>query len=181
MHHVPTWILNLIEREDLLCHQCNFLFKLGNLMSIGIQESSQKPHNDMLCIGMFCSKCQELTIFEIKEMNLLEFSFEIVGKKTEDKVRVERAEEEDDDEKEEKKRGVPPMKKPIRTKSKITSKEVQDSVRSLNAMKTHEEFLVAMGMSPEEIRKYDFKKEEINKENRKGKQKGKKDRNENGE
>lgn len=183
MHHVPTWILNLIEREDLLCHQCNILFKLSNLMSIGIQESNQKPHNDMLCIGMFCSKCQELTIFEIKEMNLLEFSFEIVGKKTEDKVRVEKAEEEDDVEEnrdDKKRHEIHSNKKPIRTRSKITSKEVQDSVKFLNSIKTHEEFLVAIGLSPEDIKKYSFNRNEDNKKKEKRKPKGK-DRNDNGE
>ena len=43
-------------------------------------------------------------------------------------------------------------------KSKITQKELNDAVKFLQTINNHEELLVAMGMSPEEIVKYNGKK-----------------------
>ncbi len=152
MQEVPDWIFRVIEVEDLMCRNCKKRFTADNLMSIGIQESSNSPHLDTLCIGMFCTKCKELIIFELKEMSLTGFAFEILdhGKKRNGKEnQFAKAEP-----RERKKKKSPKIRK-----SKITKKEI-DEIRSfLKPLDLpHEEFLIALGMLPEEIAKYNYKK-----------------------
>ena len=154
MQEVPNWIFKVIEMEKLKCRECKSLFTSKNLMSISIQESSQPPHKDFLCIGLFCRDCRELMIFELKEMSLVDFAFDIVDQETSNKIKKK-----DDEE-------VPAIlnnsKKKIgkkrRKRSRITNKEVNEIKKFLKPKDlTHDEFLIAMGMSPDEIEKYNFK------------------------
>ena len=144
MKEVPKWVSDIIETTNLLCAKCQNPFNVNNLISIGIQESSLVPHDDVLCFGMSCKKCNEIIIFEIKEMNLIEFAFGVIEKETDPKENTLRA---------------PDRKKSfVARKSKITQKEVNDHVKFLNNIKTHEDLLVAMGISPEDINKYNYKR-----------------------
>lgn len=149
MQEIPNWIIKMIEKEKLICSQCKRRFRSENLMSMGVQVSSQSPHADTLCIGMYCHKCKELTIFELKEMTLIEFAFEILNREKHNNVRANRNFFSDTPEN---------YHKRNRQKSRITLKEIKENVKFLNKIKTHEEFLVAMGMSLSEIDKYNFKK-----------------------
>ncbi|MHA1469582.1 MAG: hypothetical protein ACTSSP_03350 [Candidatus Asgardarchaeia archaeon] len=159
MKEIPNWILNILKEEELTCSKCDKIFEVDNLISIGIQESSQAPHHDTLCIGIFCHRCKELTIFELKEMSLLEFAFEILGRETEnDKAHMPKV-------RKKKRRSIPSSLRnsqgsgPQRRKrSKITLKEMNKDVSFLKSLNTHEEFLLALGMSLEEIDKYNIKK-----------------------
>ncbi len=158
MHYLPEWILNIIDTENLSCNQCNVFFTRGHLMYIGIQEGSQPPHHDMLCIGMFCQKCKEMTIFELKEMTLLELSMEILEQTTGGNKRTFKS-------KSKKKKIQMPMlnkskreKKKLNPKSKISLQEIEDSKNFLANIKNHQEFLVALGMSLEEIGKYNLRR-----------------------
>lgn len=158
MQEIPKWINKIIREEDLTCSKCDVVFEIDNLISIGIQESTQSPHNDTLCIGIYCSKCKELTIFELKEMTLVEFAFEILGQEAEQSGRP-----------------APKMKRKKRKassilkradgearrkkkKSKITRGEIQKDVSFLNSIEYHEEFLIALGFSLEQIDRYNIKK-----------------------
>ena len=171
MKDVPQWIVRIIEGENLSCNKCKKTFSKKQLMAIGIQESSLAPHDDTLCVGMYCSDCKEMTIFELKEMSLVEFAFEILEKETQPdnkKSGTIRKRSTDNKKDEEKKsddsntlRRVGAGSKRNR-KSKISQKEVNDTVKFLKSVKTHEEFLVAMGLSPEEIVKYNYKPEKKN-------------------
>jgi hypothetical protein len=130
-------------------------------MSIGIQESSKSPHNDYLCIGMFCKNCKELIIFELKEMSLINFAFEVLDQETSNKINKK---SKDDKSKIFEEMDMPEVKRKVRKrkrneKSKISVKEINDVKKFLKPKDLpHEEFLIAMGMLPEEIKKYNYKK-----------------------
>lgn len=152
MQQIPSWIMKIIKDEKLTCNRCKGRFKVDNLMSIGIQESSREPHNDTLCIGMFCPGCKDLTIFELKEMALIEFAFEIMEQETDDKIK-----------KRSKKSSPAILKKPSLTptpvdqKSRITLRDVQETAKFLETH-NHEDCLSAMGFSKKEIEKYSYHK-----------------------
>jgi len=155
MRDVPEWITRIIKTEDLYCNKCKDLFNLDNLISVGIQQSSMEPHDDKLCVGMFCAACREITIFELKDMSLVEFAFEILEKETEprdDKKSSNKIMKQSSNIEGGKRRRL------VSNKSKITKKDLNEAVRFLKNIKTHEEFLVAMGMSPEQINQYSYKK-----------------------
>ena len=156
MQEIPSWILKLIELEGLKCRECKSTFTSDHLMSISIQESSQPPHKDFLCIGLYCPDCKELMIFEIKEMSLVTFAFDIIDQETENKI----------EKKSNKKASASSSigekrKKRKKRKSKITKKEIDDIRKFLEPEDLdHEQMLLAMGMSPNEIDKYNYKKQE---------------------
>lgn len=152
MQQIPSWIMKVVKDEKLTCNSCKGRFRIDNLMSISIQESSREPHNDTLCIGMYCPTCKDLTIFELKEMSLIEFAFEIMEQETDDKIK-----------KRNKKSSPAILKKPSSTpaavgkKSRISLKEVQETVKFLENH-NHEDCLSAMGFSKKEIKKYSYRK-----------------------
>ena len=160
MKEIPKWIIKVIEKEDLVCGKCKIQFTIENLMSIGIHESTRSPHLDTLCIGMMCSECNELIIFEIKEMSLIDFAFEMLDKETSNKVEKKTKKDTvrdiiDDLEKGQIKR----RKKKRVKKSNITLEEVKEVRKFLETKDlSHEDFLMALGMLPEEIDKYNYKK-----------------------
>ena len=154
MKEVPNWIYKVIEMEDLGCRVCKKEFTEDNLMSISIQESSQPPHKDFLCIGLFCPDCKELMIFELKEMSLVDFAFDIVDQETSNKIKKSS----DGSPAFSKKTNKKTEKSKKVKKSKITLKEINDIKSFLKKDLTHDQFLIAMGMSPQEIKKYNFKR-----------------------
>lgn len=157
MKNIPKWVIKIVETNDLSCNKCKKVMKTDHLISIGVQVSAVEPHCDKLCIGLNCPDCREMTIFELKEMSLIEFAFELLDKETEHK-KVEKNSIQKRDILKELAGEKQPRRRSSKQKSKITKKEVNEVVRFLKATKTHEEFLVAMGLSPEQISKYNYKK-----------------------
>ena len=163
MKEVPKWIFKLIDVEGLRCRGCDKVFISPDLMSISIQESSQPPHKDFLCIGLYCHDCEELMIFEIKEMSLVEFAFDIVDQGTSFKIKRKQGIESNED--------IDAIfdslnQKKRREKSKITLREINEIKKFLKPKNLkHVDLLIAMGMSPNEINKYNFKKENKKKKN----------------
>ncbi len=155
MQEIPNWIIKIIETEDLVCRACKKKFYVDDLMSISVQESSSSPYSDFLCIGMFCGKCKELIIFELKEMTLIDFAFEIIDQETSNKIKKNKKEITAVN-------SAGGSKRKKRTevkKSKITLKEVEDIRKFLKTKGLlHEDVLIAMGMLPEDIGKYNYKK-----------------------
>ncbi len=159
MQEIPNWIIKVIETENLVCRHCDKGFEVGNLMSIGIQESSKSPHQDTLCIGMFCSKCEQLIIFELKEMTLINFAFEILDQETANKIKKDEKETPAILDGPEKNKGKNKRKRSRPRKSRITQKDVEEAKNFLKPKDLlHEDFLIALGMLPEEIIKYNYKK-----------------------
>jgi len=157
MKDIPGWVIKVIETNDLNCNKCKKILSVDRLISIGVQESAIAPHTDKLCIGLNCLKCKEMTIFEIKDMSLIEFAFELLDKETETEKPKKKSKSRDvlkelSSEKSSSRRKSKNMK------SKITKREVNEVARFLKNANTHEDFLVAMGMSPEQISKYNYKK-----------------------
>ncbi len=162
MKNIPEWVIKIVETNDLSCNKCKKVMKTNNLISIGVQESAVDPHHDKLCIGLNCPDCREMTIFELKDMSLIEFAFELLDKETQNKKSEKKSIQKRDVLKELVGEMQPsemqPRRRSAKKKSKITKKEVNEVVRFLKATKTHEEFLVAMGLSPEQISEYNYKK-----------------------
>ena len=160
MQDVPKWIIKVIEQESLVCRKCKMEFGTNNLISIGVHESSKPPHLDTLCIGMLCTKCNELIIFELKEMSLVDFAFEMLDQETANKIDKKTKKDvvrdiiDDLEEGQIKRRKRKKVKK-----SNITDDEVNE-IRLFLKQKdlSHEDFLMALGMLPEEIDKYNYKK-----------------------
>ena len=155
MQEIPNWIIKVIEKEKLKCKDCDKRFSGDNLMAISIQESSRPPHRDYLCIGLYCGECKELMLFEIKEMTLLDFAFEILDQETSDKIKKKSKDDIPAIARSEKKK----VKRRKRKKGSITRKEVIEARKFLEPEDLpYEEFLIALGMLPEEIEKYNYKK-----------------------
>lgn len=157
MQEIPNWIIKVIEIEKLKCKTCRNKFDADNLMSISIQESSRPPHKDYLCIGLYCVECKELMLFELKEMSLIDFAFEILDQETSDKIKKKSKNDVPAVAKSETKKTK--KRKKRRKKGNITRSEVLAARKFLEPEGLlHEEFLIALGMLPEEIKKYNYKK-----------------------
>lgn len=151
MKDLPDWIRKVVEEDSLTCGACDKGVTLKELFSVGIKKSVKKPHNEVLAIGLECRHCKEMTFFEFNEMTLLDLAFEILEE--ESKVSDKKNRKELDEE-----MGVSKGRKSNRVRSKITVKEIKKSVEMLNKLETHDDFLMALGMSLEEIDSYKLKK-----------------------
>lgn len=159
MKDLPSWIRKILNSENLTCGKCDKLFDKRELASIGIQKSSRKPHKEILFMGIVCKECGEMTIFELQEMSLLDLAFEILEEQSESHTNQKKKELDEEISNKNSIKDNNFNSPPKIRRSKITCKEVKESVNFLNKIKSHEEFLVALGMSLEEIDKYSIKKE----------------------
>lgn len=164
MQEIPNWIIKVIEKESLKCRGCKEELNIDNLISISIQESSKPPHKDYLCIGLYCIKCKKLIIFEIKEMSLIDFAFEILDQETSDKIKKKSKDDVSAFMKSTDTYFDPPpanktRRKKTNKKSNITLKEIEKARNFLKPKDLlHEDFLLALGFLPEEIEKYNYRK-----------------------
>ena len=169
MQDLPLWIEEFIRKEKPTCINCDRVLMLKNLISVGIQRNA-KVKKDKLCLGMNCSECGELTLFEIKEMGLLDLAYD-VWEEASDNMPEDDFEPPSKNKSDNKKSSGKMSSRNKKSKSKITIKETHDIKRFLNNIKYHEDMLIAMGMTPEEIDKFVYKK--IDKGNNDNEQKGK--------
>lgn len=158
MQDVPEWINRLLGKGKIMCISCSQVMGEDDLISVGIQEATDDPNEDVLVIGVYCSECREVTMVELKKMTLLDLSLEVIESES-------RKVDENDDED-----NIVDMidlqdkkSQEVNLKSKISKKEIENISDFLKKIKNHEEMLLAMGMSIEEIEKYSFKKTENNK------------------
>lgn len=162
MKDLPQWVKKILDNENLTCGVCDRVVSLKDLSSMGIQKSSVKPHRETLFIGIICKSCKEMTLFELKEMTLLDFAFEILAEQSKEQSKEQSRAQTKNNRKELKKETNIPLKKEKfkKAKSKITLKEIKKSVSFLNSLETHDDFLIALGMSIEQIESYKLKKNE---------------------
>ncbi len=152
MKDLPHWVKKILNNDNLTCGVCDKVVSLKDLFSMGIQKSSVKPFREVLFIGIVCKHCKEMTLFELKEMTLLDFAFEILEEQSKSQAKSSKK-------KLDKKMKVTSNDKNVKkTKSKITLKEIKNSVSFLNQIETHDDFLIALGMSIEQIESYKIKK-----------------------
>ena len=167
MKDLPSWIRKILNSDNLTCGRCDKIFSRKELISVGIQKSSRKPHKEILFIGIACDICGEMTIFELQEMSLLNLAFEIIEEQTEEFTNKKKRELDNEmsnnsirkrpGQSNNRQQSNQQNQQKIIT-SKITRKEIKEDVRILNNIKYHEDFLVALGMSLDDIEKYRFKK-----------------------
>ena len=166
MKDTPQWIYDLIKKEKLTCSKCKLIFTVKDLISVGVQASTNDPYHETLSIGLLCKKCKEMTVFELKEMSLIELAFEIIDDEAENNIR-QKEEDLDKELEEESFDQKPRPKKKSRNKrasrSKITIREIKEVSNFLKGCKTHDDFLMAMGFTPGEINSYKVKTNSKNK------------------
>ena len=150
MKNIPHWIVDVLMSKKFKCFDCQKVFTPKDLKAIGIRESFNDKEKEALYIENICSKCKKTTFFELQDMSLTEFAFEV----------LDGVEEEMDEKMEEQSSNERPMKKIKKEnkiqkieKSKITLKNFRDTVKKLKSL-TNDDMLEAMGMPPEEIEKY---------------------------
>lgn len=162
MNDVPLSIKRILEKEKFKCSSCGNFFTIQDLNTIGIKESSLKPHNDSLVLGLFCKKCRELMLFEVAEMGLMDLAFEVLENETNDQVKQKEKDLDEelleDPKEEEPKKNNRKKGATEEGKSKITLQELKRAEEFLKTNKFHEDFLIVLGMTPEEIEKYKIKK-----------------------
>ena len=159
----PDWIYEDIKNEKLECHKCKKRFASRDLRSIGIRQGFDNKEESMY-IELYCKKCDNTTLFELQEMDLVEFSLSVMQDvdildeemfskgKTEDENFLEHPSKEMFEKLEKRmNRMNRDLKDKKNNKSKITSAEIKEAVKFLNSTDCHEDFLIAIGMSPEEI------------------------------
>jgi hypothetical protein len=188
MKNVPSWVVDALMSKKFMCQGCRkVLDKIETLKAMGIRECFKDPMKESFFIELCCPKCKTITFFELQEMTLVDLSFEILDEVEEEEEEMEirnkknkkeqhswdkiNEEDDDDDDDEDedyednedyrgdyKKEGS--LYKETKEESKITKKEIEDSAIVLKALKTHEDFLEMIGLSPEKIKEYQiFKKE----------------------
>lgn len=140
MNFIPQWIVQSLNKEKIKCRKCQTLFKTNNIRALGIRHSVRNFDKESLFIEFNCKNCKELMIFEFVEMSLVDLSMEVLQEmnEVEDKKEIP----------------IPDDIKKINIKTKITLKEKNDDIKFLKKVKSNEEFLMAMGLSPDEIEEY---------------------------
>ena len=153
MKDLPSWVKEVLDNKNLSCGKCNKVFALKDLCSVGIERSSKNKEKNVLFLGIICENCGETTNFQLQEMTLLDLAFEVLEEQS--KEQTDKTKKELDAEMGIKKRQK--VKRNVR--SKITLKEIKDHADFLKTVKTHDEFLLALGMSLDEIEENNFKGE----------------------
>jgi len=159
--YLPSWITDLLKESGIKCYNCDKKYNENSVMSVGIKKSIENYKIEVLFVDLRCLNCNKVATFEIANQDLKDLAYNIL-----DEMESESEENE-------------PSSKPVRKIrsedncnhsrmsinkpkkmiiSKITKKEIKEHVDFLKSIKTHEEFLIAMGMSPEEIESYNLKK-----------------------
>jgi hypothetical protein len=179
MRDIPYWILKTLRDEKIICYKCKKNMNSDHVRACGVRDSFKGEDKEVLFLEIHCVKCNEITIYEIDDMGLMEFAFEMMEE-------MERQAEEDSKRrtvnKEDPEEGIyieepedpilpealnlhktgrPPNRPPKKRRSKITNKEIIDVVKFLNndgKERLHDDFLIKMGMSPKEIDSYKLKK-----------------------
>jgi len=92
-------------------------------------------------------------------MSLIDFAFETLDQETSNKIQKKSKDDEPAVSTSSKEKKAIRRGKKSAKRSKITLQEVNDVRKFLKPKDlTHEEFLIALGMLPEEIKKYNYKK-----------------------
>jgi len=158
MKDTPKWILELINKEKLTCNKCKMKFSVEHLVSVGVQKSFDNSNKEKLIIGLYCEECDEMGMFELKDMSLIDLAFEVLDDESDNKIRET---EEELDSQLGKEVSYSGKKRKSRTKSKITIKEVKAASKFLKTC-NHYELLEAMGWTPEDIDFYNKKPDNNN-------------------
>lgn len=170
MDSLPEWIKTNFKKNKYVCQQCKTNFNIKHIKAVGIKYSYKEPSKEVLFIDCFCLKCGKTTMLELRYMCLAEWALEILEEiqMQEEEEAEENKEEnffneeffkEDEDEeysKDDTKEEAHPVLK--EEKSRITIKDIKESVKFLHKNNNHKDFLEEIGLTPEEIHKYTMEK-----------------------
>ena len=167
MKYVPHWVIDALLSKKFKCHNCKKVFTYKNVRGLGVRESHSEDNKENFFLELECVGCRKITFFEMQEMNIVELSEEIIAEIDADLDAMEAAEsremdispkrkkknrDEEYDEMPQKSKSCKSVKKDT---SKITLKDIRETVKVLKSKDlNHECFLEMMGMSPEEISIY---------------------------
>jgi len=159
MKNIPAWIIKALKKETVKCHYCKEIFGDRSITAVGIRKGQDLENKEFLFVELFCKKCNKTTLFELTEMYLEELACEILG--IDENLDIEELSDILETEVENyvlKEQDKPAPKKSQKKvsslKSKITLKEIKDGIEFLNSINSHDDFLVELGMTPEDIDKY---------------------------
>jgi len=166
MKKVPDWIYDALKKEKVKCQDCGFLFKGANIVAVGVRSSLRKPGIEAMFIELMCFKCNNAIMFELQEMDLSGLAYEILDEETKphkkEPIKKEYIKKEyiinPDKGSDIEKKGKKSSK--LSSKSKITLTEIRESADFLNSIESHDDLLLEMGMSPEDIEEYKTKGKE---------------------
>jgi len=177
MVNIPYWIIFSLQKEKIICNECGRIFIPNDIKAIGIRDSYRNKDKETIFVELICIKCRSMTLYEIKNMKLIDFAIDILKQQNDihdlgQQNNINDLEQQNDIHNQLMRKSSDPnfcpntghcynLKKTgssHRSKSKITLKELKEHAKFLDSIKTHEEFLIALGMSPEEIEKYQYKK-----------------------
>lgn len=185
MNNIPQWIIELMKKEEFKCPHCGEKFNSEHIMSLGVRHSIRETEKEVLFIEYFCSECKKQTDLEFTEMTLSDLAHDVmadiedeIADYIQNKMKNEDINLEDidfqeydalmeeyynhknssDDKNNQSSNNQSNKSNKFSNKSKITLKDIKEVKKELNNIKSHEEFLLLLGMSQEEINKYNIKK-----------------------
>lgn len=145
----PSWFEKALQ--VLECPKCHEKIRKEHIIAEGIRNSIVHKGETAFFIEHKCPDCSSHATIELTKMCIEEFALEIMGVLSSQEEREEESQDKTDIyESSDKTKNE---KKPIK-KSKISSMEIDEITESIKNCKTHEEFLLDIGVSQEEIDSY---------------------------
>jgi len=155
MLNTPKWIINCLQSDGFCCPHCKTRFNPNDIKACGIRLSFRNEKKHVVYVEYHCSECEKQpTLLELYDMEFEEFAYSVFDDESHDTEGSGYIEKFSSDAKKGKKER--PNKIPRKTRaSKISNKEVKDMKKILNQSDSHYDFLMALGMSPEDLTEYD--------------------------
>jgi len=148
MKHMPFWITEILKKKEISCYSCDNPFHVNSVVGVGVKKSIKNSKKDAVFVDLRCLNCNKTATFEIANHNLLDLAYDILDEIEREAVGEENIPEQD----------KCSQHRHVSKRTKITKKEMNEMSQFLKNVKTHEDFLTEIGMSPEEIEFYSFKK-----------------------
>jgi len=79
MKNIPVRIKAFFSKNNIKCNKCKHIFSIDDLKAISIRNSFINKKKEVLSVEVFCPECKNITFFELVEMNLIDFSFEVLS------------------------------------------------------------------------------------------------------
>jgi len=79
MKNIPVRIKAFFSKNNIKCNKCKHVFSVEDLKAISIRNSFVNKKKEVLSVEVFCPGCKNITFFELIEMNLIDFSLEVLS------------------------------------------------------------------------------------------------------
>jgi hypothetical protein len=148
MINLPLFIKKIIPK--LKCPNCDEKMKHENVESVGFTEIGK--NKNCVFLGCTCKKCESAFQFQLDDVTMVEFIFEMAEQYMEEEEKLQELEEDIDEFEEE--RNIPKVPKNKQKskqkakkrenknkKSKISDEEVSNFIKELNSSSSYDDFL----------------------------------------